>query len=59
MSEEGFPMSDAELKEMDLRGRMTVIEQRVGIIFWLAICAELGVVALAVMVCLRAWRESS
>ena len=52
MDQAGVPMSDEE--EMELRGRMTVLEQRVGIIFWLALLAELGVLALGIALIVEA-----
>jgi hypothetical protein len=55
MDEAGVPMSDAE--EMELRGRMTMLEDRVGLAFWLAISAEVGVLALALILLFDAWRN--
>lgn len=50
----GVPMPD-EL-EMDLRGRVTLLEERADMIFWLALCAELGVLALAAVVAVGIWK---
>ena len=54
MDQAGEPMSDEQ--EMELRGRLTVLEQRVMLIFWLAIGAEIGVIALATLLTLGAWK---
>ena len=56
MDQAGVPMSDEE--EMELRGRMTVLEQRVGIIFWLALLAELGVLALGIALVVEARKKT-
>jgi hypothetical protein len=55
MDEAGAPMTDEF--EMELRGRLTVLEQRIGLIFWLAVIAEVGVIALAGLWVLEAWKE--
>ena len=55
MDQAGEPMSDEQ--EMELRGRLTLLEQRVMLIFWLAVIAEIGVVALAGLWAFGAWKE--
>ena len=55
MDQAGEPMSDEQ--EMELRGRVTVLEDRVGFTFWLAISAEIGVLALALILLFDAWRQ--
>ena len=44
-------------QEMDWRFRMTELEERVTFTFWLAIGAELGVAALALLLLVSAWRK--
>jgi len=57
MDQAGEPMSDEE--EMELRGRVTMLEDRVGLTFWLAIAAEVGVLALALILLFDAWRQKT
>lgn len=52
--EAGVPMSDA--LEMDLRARVTVLEERAQLIFWLAVAAEVGVLALAAIMAMGVWK---
>lgn len=39
--------------EMELRGRVTTLEERLPIVFWTALAAEMGVLALAAIILLR------
>lgn len=55
--EPGVPMPDA--LEMDLRGRVTVLEERAELIFWLAVFAELGVIALAAVIIIAARKAAA
>lgn len=55
LDQAGVPMSDEF--EMELRARLTVLEQRVGLVFWFAVAAEVGVLALAVVFALNVWKQ--
>ena len=44
-------------RKWSFRGRVTVLEDRVGFTFWLAISTEVGVLALALILLFDAWRQ--
>lgn len=47
----GIPLSD--MTELELRERLTVLEQRLRVIAWVAVLAEVGVICLACIIVMR------
>ena len=52
----GMPPGD--VLELELRGRLTEVEDRVRLAARLALAAELGVLALAIALMIMAWRRA-
>lgn len=50
-----FPMVDAE--EMDIRERFVLLEERIQIVFWLAVAAEVGVLALTIILIVHSIKD--
>lgn len=42
--------------EMKIRERFVILEERIGVVFWLAVAAELGVLGLAAILILHSLR---
>lgn len=42
--------------ELELRERMVILERRIGIVAACALCAELGVVAIALLLAVNTWK---
>lgn len=56
MSEESRPDFATDGEELDARERFVLLEERIRLVALIAIAAEVGVLALAVVIAINAWK---